>query len=333
MCDADVDGSHIRTLILTLFYRQMQPLIENGHIYIAQPPLYKIKRGKREEYIQTEDDYNNLLLELGTEGLTLVRARDKHQYTDKQLKSILDALVELESYGGAIERSGVELSKYMGFRHKKTKKLPLYMVKVEGETHFLYDDDELSEHIGDDQPAKPKGKEKAKTANGKNGKKEEPPAEPKPKGQDYIEFYEAREIEKILDKLDKLGVDIEEYDVPEEAPDAKKKPSKKDSTKPIFTIKQEKEQKGLYSLKEVLEYVKEVGKEGMTIQRYKGLGEMNPTQLWETTMDPEKRTLLKVTLEDAVEADAMFTVLMGESVEPRREFIEKHAHEVKVLDI
>jgi DNA gyrase subunit B len=265
--------------------------------------------------------------------MTLTSTKDKHQFTDKQLKAILDALVELEGMGSAIERSGANLSKYINLRHKKTKKLPLYMVKVEGETHFLYDDDELSEHIGDGQPAKPKGKEKTKTANGKNGKKEEPPVEPKPKGQDYIEFYEAREIEKILDKLDKLGVDIEEYDASEEASDTKKKSSKKDSAKPIFTIKQEKAQKGLYSLKEVLEYVKEVGKEGMTIQRYKGLGEMNPTQLWETTMDPEKRTLLKVTLEDAVEADAMFTVLMGESVEPRREFIEKHAHEVKVLDI
>jgi len=305
MCDADVDGSHIRTLILTLFYRQMPALIENGHIYIAQPPLYKIKRGKREEYIQTEDEYNNLLLELGTEGMTLVRVKDKHQFTDKQLKAVLDSLIELEGYGNAIERSGATLSKYISLRHKKTKKLPLYMVKVEQEPHFLYNDDELSKYVGDDDAAKSK---------------------------DYIEFYEAREIEKIIDKIDKLGVDMEEYDAPEEAV-KEKKSSKKDTGKPTYTIKMEKETKGLYSLKEVLRFVKSVGKEGMSIQRYKGLGEMNPTQLWETTMDPEKRTLLKVMLEDAVEADSMFTILMGEAVEPRRDFIEKHAHEVKVLDI
>ncbi|MCX5679253.1 MAG: hypothetical protein NTZ95_01050 [Candidatus Omnitrophica bacterium] len=152
------------------------------------------------------------------------------------------------------------------------------------------------------------------------------------KNKDYIEFYEAREIEKIIDKIDKLGLDMEEYDNSEE--DVKdNKSSKKESAKPIYTIKMEKETKGLYSLKEVLQFVKGVGKEGMSIQRYKGLGEMNPVQLWETTMDPEKRTLLKVMLEDAVEADSMFTILMGEAVEPRREFIEKHAHEVKVLDI
>lgn len=305
MCDADVDGSHIRTLILTLFYRQMPALIENGHVYIAQPPLYKIKRGKREEYIQTEEDYNNLLLELGTDGMTLVRVKDKHQFTDKQLKSVLDALTELDGYGNAIERSGANLSEYIKLRHKKTKKLPLYMVKVEGESQFLYNDDELAKYVGNEETAKSK---------------------------DYIEFYEAREIEKIADKIDKLGLDIEEYDAPEEDA-SQKKGSKKESSKPIYTIKTEKETKGLFSLKEVLQFVKSIGKEGMSIQRYKGLGEMNPTQLWETTMDPEKRTLLKVMLEDAVEADSMFTILMGEAVEPRREFIEKHAHEVKVLDI
>ncbi len=330
MADSDIDGSHIRTLMLTLLYRQMPALIENGYVYIAQAPLYKIKRGKREEYIQTEEDYNNFLLELGTEGMTLTRAKDKHSFTDKQLKSILDALVELEGLGRAIERGGVGLSKYISLRHKKTKKLPLYMVKVEENTHFLYNDDELSDYIGEEEKTRSKEEAKAKKEE-PTGKKEEKTLEAKPKTQDYIEFYEAREIEKIIGRVEKLGVDIEEYDVAEE--DAEKKGSKKEVKKPIYTVKQEKESKGFFSLKEILGYVKEVGKEGMTIQRYKGLGEMNPIQLWETTMDPEKRTLLKVMLEDAVEADAMFTVLMGEAVEPRREFIEKHAHEVKVLDI
>jgi len=146
-----------------------------------------------------------------------------------------------------------------------------------------------------------------------------------------VEFYEAREIDKIVERIEKLGVDVEDYDVDED--ENLKKGAKKESKKSKYTIKQEKEQKGFDSLREILKFVMNIGKEGMAIQRYKGLGEMNPEQLWETTMDPEKRTMLKVTLEDAVETDAIFTVLMGEAVEPRREFIEKHAHEVKVLDI
>ncbi|MDD3906029.1 MAG: DNA topoisomerase (ATP-hydrolyzing) subunit B [Candidatus Omnitrophica bacterium] len=299
MCDADVDGSHIRTLILTFLYRHMTALIEKGHIYIAQPPLYKIKRGKREEYIQTEDNFNSLLLELGAEGMTLIRVRDKNQFTDKQLKVILDALVELESLAGAVERRGVSFSKYISFRHKKTKKMPIYMVKVEGEDQFLHSDDELAKCV--------KGDEKV------------------------IEFYEAREVEKIVDHIEKLGVDVEDYHGPDAG--TEEKGTKKEAQKPRYTVKTEKGSENFYTLKDILRFVMDVGKEGMTIQRYKGLGEMNPHQLWETTMDPEKRTMLKVTLEDAVEADAMFTVLMGEAVEPRREFIEKHAHEVKVLDI
>ena len=344
MCDADIDGSHIRTLILTFFYKEMQELIKQGFIYIAQPPLYKIKRGKREEYIQTEDDYNNLLLELGTEGMALTRLMDKHEFTDKQLKSILDCLVELQSLSNAIERRGVDFSKYLTFRHKKTKKLPLYMIRVEGEDHFLYNDDELADYIKESglevkseekKPAakEPAGKGKVKGKEAEKGeKKVEPPAE-KAKGIDYIEFYEARELDKIIEKLEKLDVDVEDYDVPEEGEGSGKKENKKDSRKPLYRAQKEKEHKTFHSLREILKHVMSAGKEGMAIQRYKGLGEMNPEQLWETTMDPEKRTVLKVTLEDAVEADRIFTVLMGEAVEPRREFIEKHAHEVKVLDI
>jgi len=320
MCDADVDGSHIRTLLLTFLYRHMSALVEKEHIYIAQPPLYKIKRGKREEYIQTEDDYNNLLLELGSEGMTLTRLKDKRQFTDKQLKSILDALVELESLSNAIDRRGVGFAKYISFRHKKTKKLPLYMVKVEYEDHFLYNDDELAGYIKTDENGGKKQKAK--------GEKQEEEKEEKTKSIDYIEFYEAREIEKIIDRIEKLGVEVEDYTGETDAGTGKK-----DTKKPKYSTKREKEQNSFYTLKEILGFVMGVGKEGMSIQRYKGLGEMNPEQLWETTMDPDRRTMLKVTLEDAVEADAMFTVLMGEAVEPRREFIEKHAHEVKVLDI
>ena len=305
MADADSDGSHIRTLLLTLLYRQMPKLVEGGYVYIAQPPLYKIKRGQREEYIQTEDQMNTLLLDLGREGLKLMSLKDKDAHTDNQFKDILEVLVELEEYNRILEKKGVKFTEYLAFRHPKTKKLAIYRVKVDEKTHFVYNDHELSKIVGEE-----KIEEKA----------------------EVLELFEAQDIEKIIHKLEKLGLDASTYLTPEETQAAK---AKKEDKKPklIYRIIDEKERFDFSCLKEVLAHVKSQAQKGMTIQRYKGLGEMNPQQLWETTMDPEKRTLLKVVLEDAVEADRMFTVLMGDEVEPRRAFIEEYAHQVKNLDI
>jgi DNA gyrase subunit B len=190
--------------------------------------------------------------------------------------------------------------------------MPIYRVKVEGKDQFLYSDKELA------QFTEKEGKEI---------------------GQDVLELYESAEIEGLVQKVEKLGLDILTY-VPQAAAEkessgkskAKAKEAEK-KVKPPYRITNEKDVKDLFSLKEVLGYIKEAASKGMHIQRYKGLGEMNPHQLWETTMDPEKRTILQVTLEDAVETDKMFTVLMGDAVEPRREFIEEYAHQVKNLDI
>lgn len=317
MCDADVDGSHIRTLLLTFFHRQMPLLIEKGHIYIAQPPLYKIKRGKREEYIQTEAQMNSILLELGSEGLRLIRMKDKHTYSDAQLKDILNILVELEDLTSSLEKKGVNLSKYLVSKHSKTKKLPIYRVKVEGKDQFLYNDDELAKFVKEEE--KVSGVEVEIRENGKGVSVG--------KGIDLLEIYEAEELQKLIERLEKQGLSIADY-VPEKTDEkAKEKP------KPPFKISDEEGNIEFYSLREILEFVRNIGKKGMSIQRYKGLGEMNPQQLWETTMDPERRTILKVTMEDTVEADEIFTILMGDAVEPRREFIERHAPEVRFLDI
>ncbi|NQU73588.1 MAG: DNA topoisomerase (ATP-hydrolyzing) subunit B [Candidatus Omnitrophica bacterium] len=313
MADADVDGSHIRTLLLTLFYRQLPKLVEQGFIYIAQPPLYKIKRGKREEYIETESQMNDLLLELGSEDMTLTRVKDKNEFTEKRLRELLNQLVEFEKLATMVERRGVTISEYLRFRHPKTKKLPLYRAKVEDGYKFYYKDAELSKDV--------------KNKESKNDNELE-----------LIEFYEAKELEEIVKAVDKLNVDIGDYEpvILEEKGERKKKKKAQ---------KEKREKAGLYKiafdgkteyaggLKEVLSFVKENGKHGMTIQRYKGLGEMNPQQLWDTTMDPEKRTILKVTVDDAVEADEMFTVLMGDQVLPRREFINTHALNVRYLDV
>ncbi|GAG23425.1 unnamed protein product, partial [marine sediment metagenome] len=140
----NTDGSHIRTLLLTFFYRQVPELVEKGYIYIAQPPLYRIKRGKREEYIDTEERMTELLLEMGSEGMSLKRAKDKKVFSEKQIKGLLELLIEMGGLSRAIERKGVKFSKYLTLRQPKTKKLPIYKVKVEGKDQFLFSDQELA---------------------------------------------------------------------------------------------------------------------------------------------------------------------------------------------
>lgn len=300
MCDADVDGSHIRTLLLTLFLRQLPKLVENGHVYIAQPPLFKVKRGSREEYIQTEEQMSQLMLDIGREGLKFTILSEKKTLNDPQFKELLECLVQLDKFEIHLEKDGVELKKLVENRQKGSKKLPVYMAKVGGETHFLFSDAQLaklSESFKED------------------------------KGDfQHVEIYDAEDIEKIIAKIEKLGIGIETYFAKDKEEGSTKK------VKPCFELVNDVEVE-FYALKDVLVHVRDLAKKGMTMQRYKGLGEMNPHQLWETTMDPERRTILKVLLEDAIEADEIFTILMGDQVDPRREFIEKNAHLVRNLDV
>ncbi len=323
MCDADVDGSHIRTLLLTFFYRQMTELLEKEHVYIAQPPLYRLKKGKKEEYISTEKEMKAFLIERGVESLEVKHVKTGKTLTDKRLKELLGHILKLEKLTKAIERRGVKFSKYLKLRDKKTKKLPLYKVTIEGEDRFLYTDNEL---------AGLKGKE--------GGEKELEMADEKAayEGQqeaaaiEVQEFYEARQIEKTTKEIARLDLDIADYETDggEERIAGKDAGKKGTKATALFMID---EIQGILSLKDLLGHIMKEGEKGTTIQRYKGLGEMNPEQLWETTMDPERRTLQQVTIDDAVEADEMFTVLMGDNVAPRREFIVKYSREVKNLDI
>ncbi|MFH1201479.1 MAG: DNA topoisomerase (ATP-hydrolyzing) subunit B [Candidatus Omnitrophota bacterium] len=303
MCDADVDGSHIRTLLLTLFYRQFPKMIEGGYIYIAQPPLYKIKRGQREEYIQAEEQLNDMLIELGREGLKFVDLKDKDHLSDNKFNELLKLLFEIEKFSTLFKKKGVNFAEYVRLLNPKTKKLPIYQVKVEKKTHFIFNDKELEKLLG------PKGEQEEA---------------------EILELFEAEEMEKLCEKLKKLGLDIVTYVKPV-APEQGS--SKKEKIKPLYQLVAEDEKIAFLSLQEVIQHVKSRAYKGMSIQRYKGLGEMNPQQLWDTTMDPARRTVLKVTLEDVVEADKTFTILMGDAVEPRREFIEEYSHTVKNLDI
>ncbi|MEI6438055.1 MAG: DNA topoisomerase (ATP-hydrolyzing) subunit B [Candidatus Omnitrophota bacterium] len=308
MCDADVDGSHIRTLLLTLLYRQFRQLIEGGFIYIAQPPLYKISRGKREEYIQTEKEMNELILELGTEGIKLTKIDGKKQYSAAQLKEIIEALVDIEKLTEKFARKGVDFKEYISKYDAKRKLFPRYIVHQGKSDLFVYDDKELAEITKNDVET------------------------------EFLELFESEDLQVAGERLDKLDLSVSGFEKDEEVSAETVISNDKDkrkvkTLKPLFSIENEKDTREFFSLRQVLEFVKEHAQKGMHIQRYKGLGEMNPQQLWDTTMDPERRTLLQVALEDAVEADKTFTMLMGDEVAPRREFIESNAHSVRDLDI
>ncbi len=303
MCDADVDGSHIRTLLLTLFYRQMRPLIEAGHVYIAQPPLYKVKRGKREEYIETEEEMTELILDLGVEGLKLRRIKGGQTYSAAQFKDILGSLSELERMIEGLERRGVPGDLFLEAYDARRKGFPQYCIRRAGRREFVFDDAGLARATGDEEIH-------------------------------YVEIFEAGDIAEIQAKMLRVGLDLRDF-----PPKPRKRVYERAGgddgprMRPLYLVEEAGDRHEFYCLKNVLDFVRAQAQKGMHIQRYKGLGEMNPQQLWETTMDPSRRTILKVSLEDAVEVDKTFSMLMGDEVAPRRKFIETYAHEVRDLDI
>jgi DNA gyrase subunit B len=321
MTDADVDGAHIRTLLLTFFFRQMTPLIKEGYVYIAQPPLFKLKKDKKELYLDTDEALDQWLLAEGIENVelfTLNKGKLGKKIDPAQLKSALKWLVELESLLRKLARKGLALNDYFSF--KKKDKLPLYRISEEAGPRYIYTEKEWK-----------KFKEEYLKV-----KKEKQKAEAKPEGEetthsDAIEelgaeikdLWELPKIDQLVEKLVGAGFEIA----------ATEETSKKEEPKPIYRAKSGGEEKDLMDAPGVLAAIKEFGRKGAYIQRYKGLGEMNPTQLWETTMDPKTRRLLQVKLDDAVQADQIFNTLMGDRVEPRRLFIEAHALEVQNLDI
>ena len=315
MTDADVDGSHIRTLLLTFFFRKMPALIERGNVFIAQPPLYKVKRKNREEYIENDAHMTRILLELGVEELKLADAKGKEVLSGKPLSDLLDLLFEIETNLDRIRRRGVDVAEYLQHRDPKTGQLPQYRVTLtvggEPEHRFAFTEPEL--RAVREEAEKRSGEQLV--IFGEGGEE----AKAKAQGIRWTELYSAPALGKLLLTLEKKGFQVANL-LPRE--------------EPLLILKNGDEKDlALFSLQELLNRVREHGGKGLSIQRFKGLGEMNPEQLWETTMNPEKRKMLKVTLEDAVKADEIFTVLMGDEVEPRRQFIEDNALNVRNLDI
>ncbi len=290
MADADVDGSHIRTLLLTFFYRQLPQLIQKGYIYIAQPPLYRIWTKNYQEYIHTEKEMNEIILKLGTKamGLFVLKKKQPQLVSQKNFEKLIENLMEFERLALALEKRGIPLKSYLGAVEEKKQRYPLYYLMVNNKAVFTFDDEELASYEEEELSA--------------------------------VEIFESYQIKEIGESLSKMGISLKDY---------------LEEGKEKFLLKQgvTKEERRVKSLKEVLEAVRKEATRGMHIQRYKGLGEMNPSQLWESTMDPAQRTLIQVALEDAVEADRIFTILMGEHAQPRREFIQTYAHQVKNLDV
>ncbi len=320
MTDADVDGSHIRTLLLTFFYRQMPELVRRGFIYIAQPPLYQIARKKRVEYVDDDARLNQILIELGTNEVRLRNLSDGNELTEKQLAEILEMLESLDKYAIALRRHGGDFATYVEQRHPKTHELPRHLVKVrEGNdetVQYFHTEEELEEYGSRNPDLHLFGEEESdtslleKTRNGHTRRAR------------HVELHESKAVAELLAKLAKKGLSVEHYSAQD---------------KPLFEIIEgegDKEQvKPLFSIPEILGSVREVGRRGLSIKRFKGLGEMNPKELFETTMNPARRKLLRVDLTDAVEAEEMFAKLMGEEVEPRRQFIEDNALNVRNLDV
>jgi DNA gyrase subunit B len=296
MTDADVDGSHILTLLLTFFYRNMRELIERGNLYIAQPPLYKVKRGKKELYLRNEAALQQFLLEEGAEELILSLEKGNRSYRGPQIIPVVRQLIEWRSLFDKVVKKGIpadlldlllRASVRSGIEELSSMEPFLdTMQSLNDDCDYQTEEDRIMFRIGN--------------------------------------------MRSAIDGQTLLVLSSHEYELLVE------------SQRKVAELlagglaRLEENGKGLLETdrhEELLAFFLEYAKKGLAIQRYKGLGEMNPEQLWETTMNPDNRILLQVKIEDIVEADEIFTVLMGDQVEPRRDFIEKNALNVVNLDI
>jgi DNA gyrase subunit B len=309
MTDADVDGAHIRTLLLTFFYRQMPQIIERGYLYIAQPPLYKIKRGKAERYIKDDSKMEDFLLDLATEDIELFSPEQNAWLKGERLTGPLKKLVQFEKN---LEKFRKKRQDPVIFRAllldkefnkgilKDDARLRDVAASIEQYITAYHSDTLMGWAIEKDEEHDASSLRFETTWNGIHSSILF--------DENFITTPEFRELQSLSPAILGLGT-------------------------PPYRVKDKGEEKSFTDTRKLVQHVLDLAKKGLSIQRYKGLGEMNPEQLWETTMTPERRSLLQVTIEDSVKADEIFNILMGDSVEPRRAFIQRHALEVRNLDI
>lgn len=313
MTDADVDGAHIRTLLLTFFFRQMPDLINKGKLYIAQPPLYKVTRKKKQKYVYDDKELQEVMVNIvADEAVIEIGNGEAKEVRGDKLKKFIGLIEKMEIYEKMLSKKGVSFKDYLGRRRGEC--YPLYKVFYNGEERYLYSDNELNDLIRQQQKEK-----------GSCIEIIEEDIEEWRNGEDSIrvtEFHESKEIENVAKLIEMEGFKIETYF----GESGEKK-------RPIINLIHNSDKIHISSLRELLTKIREAGKSGLSIQRYKGLGEMNAEELATTTMNLSTRTLLKVKIEDGIKADEVFSILSGKDVQQRREYIQNHALDVKNLDV
>jgi DNA gyrase subunit B len=326
MTDADVDGAHIRTLLLTFFFRQMQQLFLNDMLYIAQPPLYeiKVKGKKKSEYLLSESQMQKRMITRGLEGTELVitdgrkskksdtsRQRlQERKLHGKELSDLVKLLAEAERIIAVLSRRGIKFADFLK-THYDGSQLPKFRICLEGQQEIYYDMAEFEKRVNE-------LKKRTKEAD-LDDEEETFVAE---------ELHEVARINEINTNLKKqFKLDLKDFLLKlERSVSGEELPTK-------FRLINSQDEYNIASLGDICAGIRQIGGKGIEIKRFKGLGEMNADQLWQTTMNPHSRTLLRVSLEDAGEADRLFSILMGNDVEKRRNFIRDHALEVQNLDI
>ena len=317
MTDADVDGSHIRTLLLCFFYRQMYQLVSQGHVYVAQPPLFRVRSRKETYYIQSEEEMKTQLLEKGLADVCLDSGDDRFIHGD-DMRRLSYILASMEEALLALERRGINLKTHAERMDVETNRLPVYHVFYGIDEYWFTTREKLDEFLKEQEERT--GREAAVTdalAPTGNG---DGPSVPH---LHIHELHEVRTINGALKDMMELGFDIQAL-IPQERTGIEE---------PRYTLRRGENQIPLEDLRSLLPALRSAGEKGLQVTRFKGLGEMNAEELRETTLDPANRTLVQVSMRDAGAADDMFRILMGDKVEPRREFIEKHALDVRNLDV
>jgi DNA gyrase subunit B len=322
MTDADVDGNHIRTLLLTFFHRHMRALITAGHVYIAQPPLFRLKSRNTERYVLTNAEMEAELARLGiTESILVVRGAEPRTIEHGELEALIGVLQRLSAREGQLRRVGLSLADYLAMAAAADLTLPRWHARTSAGVQFFRDVDELSAF---------RTAEEARLGRALVVCDGDAPAATRAQADVVLqEIWGSTELSQLLRELRGHGFSAADFDFSAGA----RVPDVEDDFHFEVRTRQGETSKALARLRDVPTAVHEAGKHGIDLQRYKGLGEMNPEQLWDTTMDPARRTLLRVAVPDDTNQDGIFALLMGEEVAPRRDFIERNALNVQQLDV